>query len=138
MLSKMVFLWIVAIQAAEVHHQVFFKTHSLFVLSICTGMELGTKNTTLKKLTNIWLNGLIIPTNAQFTGHNNKHHLLFANWQQPTNLFLTYKTWNLKGRTKGSALQWIFKCIKCIISYWDAWIHISWKISLCQMLYLQS
>lgn len=111
----MVFLWIPAIQAAEVHHQGFFKKHNLFILSICTGMEIGTKNTTLKKRINIWLNRFITPTNTQFTGHSNKHHLLFANWQQPTNLFLTYKIWNLKGRTKGSALQWIFKCITLLL-----------------------
>lgn len=69
----------------------FFQSAQLnkFILSICTGIEIGTKTTTLKSAINIWLIGLITPTDTQSTGHSNKHHLLFANWQEPTNFFLT-------------------------------------------------
>lgn len=69
----------------------FFQSAQLnkFILGICTGMEIGTKTTTLKRTINIWLIGLITPTDTKFIGHSNKHHLLFANWQQPTNVFLT-------------------------------------------------
>lgn len=97
------------LQTEEVQHQAFSKVHNKFVFSICTGMEIGTQTTTLKSIINIWLIGLITPTDTQFTGHSNKHHLLFANWQQPTNVFLIYKIWNLKGRSKGAVMQWDFK-----------------------------
>jgi len=59
-----------------------------FILSIRTGMEIGTKTTTVKSTINIWLIGFITPTDTQFTGHSNKHHLLFANWHELTNFFL--------------------------------------------------
>lgn len=137
MLSKTAFPWMLVIQAAEVHHQGFFQNERInkFVLSICRGMELGTRNTTLKSTINIWLIGFITPTNTQFTGHSNKHHLLFANWHQPTNFFLTHKVWNLKELKE---LQCSGFSSASSYSYWDSWIHIRWKISLCQMLYLQN
>lgn len=84
------------------------KSTKKFILSILTGMEIGTKTTTLKSTINIWLIGLITPTDTQFTGHSNKHHLLFANWQQPNNFFLTWRVCNVKGRSKEVLIQWDF------------------------------
>lgn len=105
-----------------------------FILSILTGMETGTKTTALKSTINIWLIGLITPADTQFTGHRNKHHLLFANWQQPNNFFLTWRVCNVKGISKG-VIQWDFHAHHLTLTELNRF-HIMWKISLYQMIYL--
>lgn len=97
--------------------EVFPKCTKKFTLSILTGMEIGTKTTTLKSTINILLIGLITPTDTQFAGHSNKHHLPFANWQQPNNSFLTWGVCNVKRLSKEVIIYWGFPSTSCY-SYW--------------------